>query len=197
MEVKGKLMDIQAAARNNGIPLEIKKTKFHEGWEGKPKGLLQVLWERGWIDNSDNKAYQNYTIMGKKDEFNPIHPETSLKHLMNSCVDFEEEETMLQSVISSLGIDMDRSPKCHCKIAGEGIEYSWGCAKNYYCNLLLEDKRGKEKFLNSVSLCMSDKVLTCERIQKFAKRARYYILGYSTVHQASIGNDQQDNENSD
>jgi hypothetical protein len=112
MEVKGKLMDIQAAARNNGIPLEIKKTKFHEGWEEKPKGLLQVLWERGWIDNSDNKAYQNYTIMGKKDEFNPIHPETSLKHLMNSCVDFEEEETMLQSVISSLGIDidMDRSP---------------------------------------------------------------------------------------
>jgi hypothetical protein len=30
---------------------------------------------------------------------------------------------MLQSVISSLGIDMDRSPKCHCKIAGEDREY--------------------------------------------------------------------------
>jgi hypothetical protein len=51
---------------------------------------------------------------------------------MSSCVDFEEDETMLQSVISSLGIDMDRSLKCHCEIAGEGIEYTWGCAKNYY-----------------------------------------------------------------
>jgi hypothetical protein len=168
MEVKGRLMDIQAAAQNKGIPLAIKKLKVHEGWEGKLKGLLQVLWERGWIDNSDNKAYQNYTIMGRKDEFNIIHPEISLKHLMSSCVDFKEEETMLQSMISSLGIDMDRSPKCHCKIAGEGTEYSWGCAKNCYRNLLLEDKRGKEKFLNSIRLCMSNKVLTHERIQMYA-----------------------------
>jgi hypothetical protein len=147
--------------------LEIKKPKVHEGWDGKPKGLLQVLWERGWIDNSDNKAYQNYTITGRKDEFHLIIPETSLKHLTSSCVAFEE--TMLQSVISSSGIEIDRSPKCHCKIAEEGIGYSWGCVKNFYCRLLLEDKRGKEKFLNGVRLCMSNKVLICNRIQKFAK----------------------------
>ena len=23
---------------------------IEEGWCGKPKGLLQVLWKRGWID---------------------------------------------------------------------------------------------------------------------------------------------------
>ncbi len=27
------------------------------------------------------------------------------------------------------GVVVDRTPKCHCKIAGEGIEYSWGLAK--------------------------------------------------------------------
>jgi hypothetical protein len=44
---------------------------------------------------------------------------------------------------------------------------------------------------------MSNKVLICNRIQKFAKWARHYILGYSAIHRASIGNDQQDNENSE
>jgi hypothetical protein len=63
--------------------------------------------------------------------------------------------------------------------------------------LLLDAKRGKEKFLNSVRLCTSNKVLTHERIQKFAKQARRYILGYRAIYQASIGNDQQDNENSE
>ena len=29
-------------------------------------------------------------------------------------------------------IIVEHTPKCHPKISGEGIEYSWGCAKNYY-----------------------------------------------------------------
>jgi hypothetical protein len=39
---------------------------------------------------------------------------------------------MLQSIGQILGVVVDRTPKCHCKIAGEGIEYSWGLAKNHY-----------------------------------------------------------------
>jgi hypothetical protein len=30
--------------------------KFLEGWEGKQKELLQVLWEHGWIDDMDGRA---------------------------------------------------------------------------------------------------------------------------------------------
>jgi hypothetical protein len=96
------------------------------------EALLHVLWERGWIDNMDNKAYQKYTISRHKNEFNPIIPETSLKHLMSSCTDFEEEETMLQSMATMICVQVDRSPKCHCEIAGEGIKYAWACAKNHY-----------------------------------------------------------------
>jgi hypothetical protein len=59
---------------------------------------------------------------------------------MASCTDFEEEETLLQVMASKMGVLVDRSPKCHCEIAGEGIEYSWACTKNHY-RQILQDKK--------------------------------------------------------
>jgi len=66
--------------------------------------------------------------------------EISLCHLMENCADFQEEETMLQATACQMGVEVDRSPKFHCELAGEGIEYAWSCAKNYYRWLLLEKK---------------------------------------------------------
>ena len=71
------------------------------------------------------------------------------------------------------------------KIAGEGIEYAWACAKNKYRTILLENKKGKENFIRSVRLCTSTCVLTRERVQKFARRARRYIMGYHVLHLSS------------
>ena len=48
---------------------------------------------------------------------------------MAGCLDFEEEETLLQPSGREMGVLVDWTPKCHCELAGEGIEYSWGCAK--------------------------------------------------------------------
>jgi hypothetical protein len=70
--------------------------KVLEGWEGKPKGLLQVLWERGWVDNNNGRALNFYTISGRKNDSNLVQPDTSLKLLMGSCCNFKEEEMMLQ-----------------------------------------------------------------------------------------------------
>ena len=184
---KGRLTDMQKAATNLGMPIEEEIRKISEGWEGKSKGLLQVLCERGWINNEDGKAYQNYTITGKKNEYNLIIPETSLKLLMTSCTDFEEEETMLQSMGAKMGILVDRSPKCHCEIAGEGIEYSWACMKNHYRQVLLDKKRGKENFVKTVRECLSEKIITRDRVQKFSRRARRYILGYHALWQMKQG----------
>ena len=69
--------------------------KVTEGWEGKPKGMMQVLWERGFIDKNN---LQQYTLDGKKDGHGNLRPETSLKHLLANCIDFEEEESLLQSM---------------------------------------------------------------------------------------------------
>jgi hypothetical protein len=41
--MKGKLADLQRAAINHDLPLKEISQKVLEGWEGKPKGLLQVL----------------------------------------------------------------------------------------------------------------------------------------------------------
>jgi hypothetical protein len=72
--------------------------------------MLQILWEHG------------YTINGEKSELGIINTEFSLKHLLGSCQDFEEEESLLQAQGRSLGVMVDQMPKCHCKLAGEGIE---------------------------------------------------------------------------
>jgi hypothetical protein len=142
--------------------------------------MLQILWERGFINTEQGgkQAYNAYSIKGYKDQFGNCRLDTSLKELIACLRDFEEEETMLQSIACRLGVHVDRTPKCHCKIAGEGIEYAWACAKNKYRIILLENKRGKENFISSVRLSTSRDMLTRERVQKFARRARRYIMGY-------------------
>ena len=76
-----------------------------------------------------------------------------------------------------MGVLAVRTPKCHCELAGEGIEYSWGCAKNFYCWVTLKRKKGKEDFRSVVRESLSkDKVLTTKRIRHFSRRARQYIF---------------------
>jgi hypothetical protein len=120
--------------------------KIEEGWEGKARGLFQVLWERWFIQGTDVNKFWLYTLKGKKDQFGNYNLEYSFPYLLSSCTDFEEEETILQTMGSSMGVEVDHTPKYHCKIAGEGIEYTWAQSKKYICNILLDKKRGKENF---------------------------------------------------
>mmetsp|Transcript_29437 Transcript_29437/g.53921 ORF Transcript_29437/g.53921 Transcript_29437/m.53921 type:complete len:237 (-) Transcript_29437:190-900(-) len=57
--------------------------------------------------------------------------------LRENRLDFINEETLLQYHGKMLGVLVDRSPKCHPEVAGEGIEYSWGCGKGKYRRLPL------------------------------------------------------------
>ncbi len=66
---------------------------------------------------------------------------------------------MLQTMGRLLGVLVDRTPKCHPELAGEGIEYSGGYAKNYYRWLPLEEKRKKEKFMDGVRKSLAIEVL--------------------------------------
>ena len=102
----------------HGILLEETTVKVKEGWAQKQKGLLQVLWERGFIDTSKNvKSY--YTVNGTKNNFGIIQTNMSLKYLMAACTDFEEEETLLQSLGRKMGVLVDCMPKCHCELVGD------------------------------------------------------------------------------
>ena len=56
---------------------------------------------------------------------------------MWNCLNFIEQETLIQTNACKMGqhrdhIIVDRTPKFHPKLAGEGIEYYWVCTKNYY-----------------------------------------------------------------
>ena len=58
--------------------------RFITGWAGKGKGLLQVLWERGWIDDTKTSQYKKVVI---DDADFPVK-EFSLEMMLDSCVDF-------------------------------------------------------------------------------------------------------------
>ncbi len=91
----GTLKRLQQLCEANQIPIMEETQKVQQGWGGKQKGLLQVLWERGWIDAT---RLSQYTIDGTKDLYGVRQKETSLKFLMSNCLDFEEEEPLLQSI---------------------------------------------------------------------------------------------------
>jgi len=83
---QGNAKQVQAVARQQGLPLSYKKQDVKYGWEGKPKGIEQVLWERGWIDGNRQK---DYTMDGKEDSKEVLMKGTSLFLLMSNCTDFE------------------------------------------------------------------------------------------------------------
>ncbi len=112
--------------------------KIVQGWGGRQKGLLQCLWERGWIDPM---KLQDYTIEGRIDALGIKQTSFSLKHLVANCTDFIEEESLLQSNGQKIGAIIDRMPKCHCELAGEGVKYSWACSKNEFRKKPIRQKK--------------------------------------------------------
>ena len=47
---KGRKDELQILCKQNNIPIEEELDEVLEGWEGKLKGMLQLLWERGFVD---------------------------------------------------------------------------------------------------------------------------------------------------
>ncbi|KAI2512933.1 hypothetical protein MHU86_1479 [Fragilaria crotonensis] len=130
--------ELQELARNNSIETHKEVDKILSGWEGKSKGMLQVLWERGLIDPSE---LDKYTVDGKKDTISgKIDLRYSLRHLIAECADFKDEETALQYLGSQLGITVLLTPKFHAELAGEGIEFCWGHAKAFYRRVPVSQK---------------------------------------------------------
>jgi hypothetical protein len=57
---------IKRDSTTDNIPLVYELPEILKGWEGQPKGMLQVLWGRGFIDGTKSEKY--YTLEGCKDE---------------------------------------------------------------------------------------------------------------------------------
>ena len=94
--------------------------------------MLQVLFDCGWINPEIGNPLKYYTVLGRKDLYGMIIPNTSLKQMMLSQPDFMCEETQLQYYGQLLGVSINQTPKCHPELAGKGIKYAWTCAKVQY-----------------------------------------------------------------
>jgi hypothetical protein len=180
---------LQQLATNHNIDTKIQKTRVKKGWEGQPKGLLQVLWERGWINEGQLEKYTMEPAMDDDAEVLEGAEDWSLKCLMASCLDFAEEMTAIQHVGSELGVSVVITPKLHAKLAGEGIEYSWGVTKGVYRCKPLKSKRSKESFKELVQQCTSREILTIKTVCKLSRLARAYICAYYEMYESKCMGD--------
>lgn len=169
--------------RNIASRLEISTNKnvtqkLTPGWRGMGKGMLQILWERGWICEEELGRYRKKSV----DDDGFLVKEYSLTHsMLGECSDFANELSQLEYVCSECGVEALITTKYHAEYAGEGIEYSWGAAKALYRRYPIYSKQGKENFLDLVSRCTSRDVLTTELIRKFSRRAWNYMLTYKSL----------------
>ena len=76
------------------------------------------------------------------------------------------------------------TPKYHCEIAGEGIEYDWAITKKFYQNIPLPDKVTKEKFHQ----CFRDSInaVSIKNSQLFSAKARKYMLTYLNLEPKKV-----------
>ena len=182
---KADMMDI---CRANHISLTKNVYKKVDGWMGKLKGLLQVLWERGWINEGELSKYSLDGKQNQRDDNGNIlreHRKYVLRTLMSECADFKEEKSAMEHLLSQLSlksrptsIRLMTSPKYHCEVAGEGIEYAFGMMKRFYRNLPLSEKNTREKFNGCVRRSILH--LTMQHIIRFSGKCRRYMLTYQS-----------------
>ena len=94
---------------------------------------------------------------------------------------------MLQYSAKKIGEKMgmtvvvERSPKCHPELAGEGIEYTWGYSKLCLRRIPISKRRNKKKFMEELKLALSTHdgaMITKGIVDKMCARARDYIASY-------------------
>mmetsp|Transcript_14417 Transcript_14417/g.38266 ORF Transcript_14417/g.38266 Transcript_14417/m.38266 type:complete len:201 (-) Transcript_14417:231-833(-) len=137
--------------------------------------MRQIAWERGW-----HKPPSEGKMHGRKvdEEDGSEDPSFSLPHVLSNCWDFSHEKTALQEYVESRGHILRMCVKGHPEMAGVGIEYSWGKAKQKFRRDVNDRKPGR--LHRNIVKCFSrePKFLPLGRIRKYARRTRCYRRAY-------------------
>jgi hypothetical protein len=145
--------------------LKIKTQVIVEGWSGKPKGLNQICWERGLLDPT--KTYNK----------------AALTKLLEESTDFVNLDTNLQMIGRRLGVKVERTPKFHCEMAGEGIEYAGLCSTRQNINPgRLSKREGCTTFQELAKELTAWHSLTMLQTKRIGAGARSYICAYYNIH---------------
>mgnify|MGYP000211311193 CR=1 FL=1 len=141
---------------------------------------IEELRKQTYFDSS-------YSKDGPKDEEGHRDTTYSLEVLMESCLDFLQEKTKLQKLGEALGVMIEHTPKYHAELAGEGVEYDWGCGKQRYRRQPLARKRTLANFRSLVKECFGRDHLTQSIVRKTARRARGYICAHHWLDNGAVG----------
>ena len=169
--------------KNNNLPVTRSvQTGRIPHWEGTSKGLVNICVERGLVPLQKllvDKQY--YTKQGKKVN-GEIDERTSLVFILGECADFKNEVSVLQKIADKYNAVVWFTPKYHCEIAGEGVEYAWGYGKRIYRRVPMKEKKKKQDFESLVKRIFSRETISSTVIRRFSGRARQYICSYHVLH---------------
>ena len=148
------------------------------GFEGMPKGLMQVLHERGFIDPANVSKYhmQPDSSLGESEE-QPY----CLPWLLSRCTDFMEEKTQMTYLMKQLGVEVEMRPKCHPELAGQGTRNRkrWSFLNVTKASLCSDFQILVEKSLEGgPDVEGSDAPLQMTTVLRFARKAHFYKLTY-------------------
>jgi hypothetical protein len=115
VSAKGNKVAIIELCKQNNTPCKVATKTVKEGWMGKPKGMLQMLWERGCVDPAiePTRAESFCTNDGEKDAFGNLIPGTSLR-MMSSLINFIQERLFCNTTKKrweSLWIDLQNATR--------------------------------------------------------------------------------------
>lgn len=133
--------------------------------EGVPKGLKQVLLERGlWIDRLPKDCKAKFAV--------GLNPDCCALHRLGGQPDFKAQKSILYEALAKTRHICDFLPKFHCELAP--IENYWGHAKRYTranCNYsILALRRTVPVSLDQVPV---------SSVRKYFRRATHLMQAYA------------------
>ena len=149
----------------------------------KVKGQRQALYERGKLKEGMKGPQSEDARRKLLEEGKPTQDlNMCTTYVLSQEPDFKNEECALEKVLKEYGYSMSRSPKCHPELAGNGIEFDWGCGKLQFRNNFNDEVPGNlsKNIFKSLSVT-NPKCLTIDKTRKFARRARDYMFAYKQM----------------
>ena len=184
--VSGTTKTLQRRCTSHGLPTtKHVTTGLKRRWIGSPKGLKQICVERGLVALQKTLVRGHYSKEGKKiDGGNDGDYDlaTSYIYILSQMKDFKNEKPLLGKIVEEHDYEVWLTPKYHCELAGEGIEYMWGFTKWIYRRIPKAKKKLKKDFFKSVKELITNEQIPVDCIRRFSRRARRYIAAYYANH---------------
>ena len=130
---------------------------------GQPKGVKQILWERGLWN-------EKLSLDGGKDKIKS----QSARHLLSIQPDFMAQKSQLEELVLERGFSIDMTPKYHCELVA--LERRWGRSK-WYCRC--HCKYNYAALLKVVPHSLiSEEVKPIQLLRKYFRKSRDYMETY-------------------